>query len=106
MGLDARKPVFGGLQTTKAQTDQRLCYSLIGKYRILTCYKQFFNFLASLNSWGDWFKSRFVGNPEDRFCRAAAQLYHLIIIMNFPIGILGQVWYSIVSIPDLCTLTY
>ena len=26
--------------------------------------------------------------------------------VTFPIGILGQVWYSIVSIPDLCTLTY
>ena len=25
---------------------------------------------------------------------------------NFPIGILGQVWYLIVLIPDLCTLTY
>ena len=24
----------------------------------------------------------------------------------FPIGILGQVWNLIVSIPDLCTLTY
>ena len=24
----------------------------------------------------------------------------------FPIGILAQVWYLIVSIPDLCTLTY
>ena len=23
-----------------------------------------------------------------------------------PIGIQGQVWYLIVSIPDLCTLTY
>ena len=23
-----------------------------------------------------------------------------------PIGILGQVWYLIASIPDLCTLTY
>ena len=27
-------------------------------------------------------------------------------IVNFPIGILGQVWYLIVSIPDLCTITY
>ena len=27
-------------------------------------------------------------------------------ICHFPIGILGQVWYLIVSIPDLCTLTY
>ena len=25
---------------------------------------------------------------------------------TFPIGFLGQVWYLIVSIPDLCTLTY
>ena len=25
---------------------------------------------------------------------------------HFPIGILGQVWYLIVSIPALCTLTY
>ena len=25
---------------------------------------------------------------------------------HFPIGILGRVWYLIVSIPDLCTLTY
>ena len=24
----------------------------------------------------------------------------------FPIGILGQVWYLIVSIPDLCNLTF
>ena len=27
-------------------------------------------------------------------------------VYHFPIGILGQVWYLIVSIPDLCTLTY
>ena len=26
--------------------------------------------------------------------------------VTFPIGILGQVWYLIVIIPDLCTLTY
>ena len=25
---------------------------------------------------------------------------------HFPIGILGQVWYLIVSTPELCTLTY
>ena len=28
------------------------------------------------------------------------------VVSNFPMGILGQVWYLIVSIPDLCTLTY
>ena len=27
-------------------------------------------------------------------------------VCHFPIGILGQVWYLIISIPDLCTLTY
>ena len=27
-------------------------------------------------------------------------------VCHFPIGILGQVWYLIVSIPNLCTLTY
>ena len=27
-------------------------------------------------------------------------------VCHFPIGILGQVWYLIVSIPDLCPLTY
>ena len=51
-----------------AQSDQHLCYLLIRKNHILTCYKQIFYFLASLSSCGDWFKSRFVGNPVDRFC--------------------------------------
>ena len=30
----------------------------------------------------------------------------LLRVCHFPIGILGQVWYLIVSIPDLCTCTY
>ena len=29
-----------------------------------------------------------------------------LMTYDFPIGILGQVWYLIVSIPDLCTITY
>ena len=28
------------------------------------------------------------------------------IFVTFPCGVLGQVWYLIVSIPDLCLLTY
>ena len=28
------------------------------------------------------------------------------VIVTFPCGILGQVWYLIVSIPDLCHLSY
>ena len=30
----------------------------------------------------------------------------LLWVCRFPIGILCQVWYLIVSIPGLCTLTY
>ena len=45
-----------------------------------TCFKRNFNFLASLCSLGDWFESRFVGNPEDRFSHDEAQ----IIINNPP----------------------
>ena len=44
-------------------------------------------------------------------CRERAYLYALVCgvqlwVCHFPIGTLGQVWYLIVSIPDLCTLTY
>ena len=30
----------------------------------------------------------------------------LLCVCYFPIGILGQVWYLILWIPDLCTLNY
>ena len=33
-------------------------------------------------------------------------LSFVVYSCHFPIGILGQVWYLIVSIPDLCTLTF
>ena len=58
-----------------AQSDQRLCYSLIVKYHIQAWYKRNFNFLASLCSWAGWFESRYVGNPEDRFCRDEAHIF-------------------------------
>ena len=35
-----------------------------------------------------------------------SRLWCLLWVCRFPIGILGQVWYLIVSIPDLCTITY
>ena len=28
------------------------------------------------------------------------------VLVTFPCGVLGQVWYLIISIPDLCLLTY
>ena len=72
MGFNARKPVFGGKQRCRpdcasAQSDQRLCYSHIGKNHIWTCFERNFNFLSSLCSWVDWFASHFTGNPEKRF---------------------------------------
>ena len=30
----------------------------------------------------------------------------LVMSITFPCGILGQVWYLIVSFPDLCRLSY
>ena len=35
-----------------------------------------------------------------------SRLWCLLWVCHFPIGILGQVWYLIVSIPELCTITY
>ena len=32
--------------------------------------------------------------------------YVYLVFVTFPCGILGQVWYFIVSIPDLCHLSY
>ena len=36
----------------------------------------------------------------------ASRLWCLLWVCHFPICILGQVWYLIVSIPDICALTY
>ena len=52
---------------TNAQSDQRLCYLLIGKYQIYTCHKRNFTFLTSLCSWAGLFGYDMVGDPEDRF---------------------------------------
>ena len=45
-------------------------------------------------------------------CWEMANLLVLVYVMfscvfvTYPYGVLGQVWYLIVSIPDLCLLTY
>ena len=76
MSLDGRRPVYRGLRTTKAQTSLP-----IPKVSYLTCYKQNFNFLASLCSWAYWFESHFVWNPEDRFSRDGAQIVQIIAVV-------------------------
>ena len=51
-----------------------------------------------------------ISNSESPYCQKPSikilkkRIYGLVC--HFPIGILGQVWYLIVSIPDLCNLTY
>ena len=69
-----------------AQTDQHLCFLLFGKHDIKT-----FNFLAIPCSWGDWFESCFVGNPDDRFCCVEAH------------NVVGKHWRSILQTLPMST---
>ena len=62
-----------------AQPDQRLCYSLFGKYHTYTCYKQNFNFLASLCSGPGWFESHLVGNPKDKVLLRRGPFIHMVL---------------------------
>ena len=55
MGSNPRKPSSGVWEQhrgrpacTSVQSDQRLCFSLFGKYPMKTCYRCNFNFLASI----------------------------------------------------------
>ena len=53
-----------------AQSDQRLCSSLPGKYYTSTCNSRNFKTLASLLA--GQFEYQLVANPEDRFSRDVA----------------------------------
>ena len=82
MGLDARKPVLG-VCCAPAQSDHHLCYSLIGKNYMSTCYRWNFNILASLCSWGDWFETRFIGNLKTGFLRRGPySLTHCLLVSS------------------------
>ena len=48
----------------------------------------------------------FCGHMLGKGWPLGSRLWCLLWVCHFPIGILGQVWYLVVSIPDLCTLTY
>ena len=69
-----RKPAFAICEPqsrrsacASAQSDQRLCCSLLGQYNISTCYSQNFKTLASLISWSGRFESYLVANPKTGF---------------------------------------
>ena len=48
-----------------------------------------FNFLAYLCSRGDWFETRFVGNPEDRFSHDEAYMFIRFIVESHKFELLG-----------------
>ena len=99
MGLDVRKPVFGGLGTTQAQTCLHICavwsapllFAFL-KVQYVNFYRWNLNFLASLCSWGDWFETRFVRNPEDRFSRDEAHIW-LYMGLNVRKPVFGGLWH-------------
>ena len=69
------KTCLRGLITTKAQTSLSLLfpYWKVPYLALLRVKFQFCN-SGSLCSWAGWFKSHFVGNPEDRFSHFTAHL--------------------------------
>ena len=64
-----------------AQSDQRLCCSLIRQSHddTYTCYSHNFKTLASLCSRADRFESYLVANPEGRFSRDVAQMINGLV---------------------------
>ena len=62
-------------------------YSLVSNFVI--CFLEVISrhdFLASLSSRGDWFETRFVGTPEDRFSRVVASYISVACLT-----VLGQI---------------
>ena len=80
---------LGGGVANSTGADQpvhpRRLISAFVKYHISTCFKRNFNLIASLCSWADWFMSRFVRNPKDRFCHDEAQI---ILYLGFVIDMI------------------
>ena len=73
---------------------------------LLTIFEQLFSLLRMTHH---KYRKQLSENCQ-KFTTIFRQLFSLIwtglVSFHFPIGILGQVWYLIVLIPDLCTLTY
>ena len=53
-------------------------------------------FIAALRTVTCWERTDLLALVGDVYC----------IFVTFPYGVLGQVWYLIVSFPDLCRLSY
>ena len=88
-----RRPAYAS-----AQSDQRLWYSLFLKNHKLAT-SEISIFLASLCSWGDWFETRFAGNPEDRFSHDRA---HIVDFRVFETMLSDAGDCLSVHLPDYC----
>ena len=64
-----------------AQSDQRLCCSLLRPYNISRFYSRNFKTLASFCGCTGRFVSYLVANPEDTFCRGVA---HFLVFFGVP----------------------
>ena len=86
MGLNARKPVFGGgggWRGGGGETTKRICAVWTAPLLITFSKEAYlnlwnFNFLASLWSWADWFECRFVRTPEDKFSCDEAHMFWVL----------------------------
>ena len=78
MGLDARKPVFGGLRTAKAQTSLRIraVWSAPFLFAYWNLLLAKFQILPSLCDWADWFVSRVSAEtPKTGFVASRPKFY-------------------------------
>ena len=66
-----------------AQSDQRLCYSLLRQDNTSSFYIQNFNSLASLYCCAGRLEAYLVGNPKDRFFRDEAQIEPDIFLLRW-----------------------
>ena len=76
------------MQTVETLIRRRFLRRLIWVYTVFICPTEKTLGVFGLTSW--------------IFCMWC----YLVIFFTFPYGVLSQVWYSIISIPDLCLLPY
>ena len=74
-----RRPAFA-----TGQTDQHLCFLLIGRNHLSTCYKRNFNFLPYLGGLEHWFGYVLVGNPE--YCFLATRPRYNTKLLHLPLS--------------------
>ena len=82
-----RKPVIAICEQQRrrsacasAQSDQRLCYSLLRKFNICSFYRQNLKSRISLYCWADQFESYMVANLEDKISRDVVHMLNMALL--------------------------